>query len=327
LERSFLWWEQGPSKTEIAVKIQEWQHQTAAMVNRGRELEGLLELMAGATAPISTLDLTKDMEELATELGAIYTKRVVVRRHVQDPTATMAGVGTAARKRRERTTCPECYHKLPFPGHADNCSLKPKARTKKPVEKGKFSHSGNVDPSGTGAGQGQVPDPNATIEVDEEIDIPAVTFCHIEPKDWDQAWEAASWHPLEMGPKGEPGVLRVAWGIDPIDPMRYPTLIQAHTKLCERYGVAADNQPARIEVEKALWSAMYRLLKGKFGHLFGQLDAGTFPRDSIIKDIRETEDHPVLVYGVTMALYGIQDLERFASPILSQTLGPAIANA
>jgi hypothetical protein len=87
--------------------------------------------------------------------------------------------------------------------------------------------------------------------------------------------------------------------------------------------VAPDNHAAKDVIERALWTALVRLLSGKYAHFMGQLE--DLPKDSPALEVRQVADHPIMVSGMTMALYGIQDLERFATPILSHTLGSALA--
>ena len=335
--RSNLLWQEGLTKIKLPDKIQAWQHEYRQRLND--ELSGLLDILHGtAISVVDPADLTKDLKELATELGTLYTKKVVRQREVPDPdaTKTVTRMGKPRRK-RESKICPECFHKLPFPGHDDACSLKPVPRPPKPVDKGRLDWDGDPDEDAIVSGTGknvvegdkhEVPDPDATKKEDYIVDEPDVSFPYIRAVDRSvigDGFIGVSWHPLEIGPGGEHGVLDVAWGSGP-NPDRYPTLIQAHEKLAERYHLDPLDLAGHAEVERALWEAIVRIASGKFGHVLGQVDAGTFGRDDeAINKIREDENHDAVLYGMTWALFGIQDLMRFATPILAHTLGKALA--
>ena len=333
IARSKLSWQEGPSTKSIERKLSDWRKQIRLMMaSEDAELGDLLRLMSGGSRDesIDSFDITRDLSDLATEMGPLYTRKVIVTIEVPDPDATKPGPGRARRK-RETTTCPECYHKLPFPGHADDCSLKPAPPEPKEVLPGRLDWDGDPDPN-SGIDGRPVPDPDATKEEDHEIEIPNVTFCHVEPVDWGdlrhgRSWYIASWSPEQIGPQGQQGVLRIGYGKDALSTDRHPYMIQARERIAESYGIALTNQDGMHKIDAALWTTIYRLLAGKFGHVLGQWDAGTFPADSPISDLRDREDHPAILYGVTWTLSGIQDLERFVRPILSQTLGPVLAKS
>lgn len=314
LARSVLTWKQGPSTHPYESKLQQWQHEYRQRLND--ELLELRKLMAGTETEVDEVDVTKDLEDLASQFGDLYTRREKVRREEEVPSRRR-------RRRRESKPCPECGNNLPFPGHADGCSLKPEPRDKTKVEKGKKSHTGDKDPDAAGPANG------ATKKVIREVeqDVPAVSFPVISPADWSdlgRGFKAIAWNP-DYQDEGHRGELKVAWGVDHDSPDRYPALAQAYSHLCERYGVDDDNLAAKQAVEKALWRALVRLLSGKFGHFMGQLETNIPVDDKAVEDVRSNPDNEAIVYGLTMALYGIQDLERFATPILSQELGSSLA--
>ena len=335
LSRSTLSWQQGPVQLSIEYKLQEWQQQFCQLLNT--ELSGLRDLMSGAVTRVDPVDLTKDLQDLASVFGSLYTEKVMVKVKVDvpDPTATRSGPGKRKRQARPSTKCPDCGRNLPLPGHLDSCPRHPAdSQPAPPIPPGQLDWDGDVtDGPGTKIKSPLTPelDPDATkqVEQDQEQDVPTVALPHVQAVDWTdiegRGFPAVSWAPTEVGPNGEHGVIRVAWGSDASE--RYPTLVQAFDRLCVNYGVADNDAGVRQVVEDALWGAVVRLLAGKFGHVSGQSTSGTFPKDGELQGISTTQDHPVVVTGLTVALYGIQDLERFAVSILSQVLGAAIADA
>jgi hypothetical protein len=342
LSRTTLTWNHGPAKVDIQRKIIEWQNEVSKLYDG--PLSGLRDLMSGARTQLDNADLTRDLEDLATEFGHIYTRKVIVKVTVEDPTTTdpanqVPGKVPARkpRKRRESKICPKCGQRLPLPGHADGCVLKPNSDPAPVIPQGVLDWDGDLDPDGMGTKvnvPGMVDGPG-TKEIEEEHEVPAVSFPYIERSDWSEvssrgSFIGVSWSPNEKGPDGRyHGVLRVAWGKDGGMLERYPPLVQAHERLCEKYGVGRHDQGKKVAIDEALWSALVRLLSGKIGHVAGQVAAKTFGSDSPIAHMYDGGggNNEALLYGLSWALYGIQDLERFARTILAQELGAAVSNA
>lgn len=315
LPRKTLQWKQGPSQISIETKVSQWQKECRELLNS--ELSGLRELMSGTSIQMDSADITRDLSDLAAELGPLYTRRE--RRLIQ---SVYRARERRKRRKRESMVCPECGQKLPFPGHHAECSLKPAPRPTSEVKPGKDTHKGEKDDQAGGRNEGEV-EKTKTEEV--EVEVPSVTFPKVEAANWSdlpegRGFAGISWEP-EYDDGTHRGCLKVAWGATPDE--RYPALNQAFDRLCDKYGVASDNHAAKDAIERALWTALVRLLSGKYAHFMGQLE--DLPKDSPALEVRQVADHQIMVSGMTMALYGIQDLERFATPILSHTLGSALA--
>ena len=312
---SLLWDEGNGNSVNIDRKLEEWKHWFNNEGGMPAALDALLEASMN-TAPVSPNEL-EDLKDLANDLGDYY--KITVRKNVP---VVVPGPSPRTRRKRVSKICDECGAYLPLPGHVVGCSKKPpKPNPAPPIPQGEETWDGDPEdmpPKGKGGKGGS----NVTVLREQDVEE-GVGFPEIVPVDnstlaLSTGFLTCEWvAPTPAHPRGR---ILVGFGDRNGSNDRHPILQTTLEHLAGRYNVKVGQPKMRL-VEEALWRAIRRVLAGTSGHSRGQATAY-----AQLQHLLDTSGSEEIRWGLSYALLGIEHLERFANPILRNTLGRQLSN-